>query len=107
MCIRQSGSTGNAWRSNNLEIREEILGTQVDNEGSNGPWLVEGIVNEKTTCSDRKEQRQAEQERLLQTQRDSSEKCLHFYRDLMKEVIKEIQNSSRNIQVEANNIWIT
>lgn len=43
--------------SNNLqplEVREEILGTQMNDERSDGPWLVEGIVNEKTTCSEMK-----------------------------------------------------
>lgn len=39
----------------NLEVREEILGTQVDDEGSDGPWLVEGIVNEETPCGERTE----------------------------------------------------
>lgn len=36
--------------SPNLEVREEILGTQMDDEGSEGPWLVEGIVDEETPC---------------------------------------------------------
>lgn len=39
--------------SNNLlplEVREEILWTQVNNKRSNGARLVERIVNEKTTC---------------------------------------------------------
>ena len=43
--------------SNNLlplEVREEILGTQMNDERSDGPWLVEGIVNEETTCSETK-----------------------------------------------------
>lgn len=38
--------------SNNLlhlEVREEILGTQMDDKRSNGPRLVEGIVNEKSS----------------------------------------------------------
>ncbi|KAF0031375.1 hypothetical protein F2P81_015930 [Scophthalmus maximus] len=37
-----------------LEVGEEILGTQMDDEGSDGPRLVEGIVDEKTPCSERK-----------------------------------------------------
>lgn len=44
--------------SNNLlplEVREEILGTQVNDKRSEGPRLVEGIVNEKTTCSEMKD----------------------------------------------------
>lgn len=43
--------------SNNLpplEVREEILGTKMNDKRSDGPWLVEGIVNEKTTCSEMK-----------------------------------------------------
>lgn len=43
--------------SNNLlplEVREEILGTQMNDKRSEGPRLVEGIVNEKTTCSEKK-----------------------------------------------------
>lgn len=43
--------------SPNLEVREEILGTQMDDEGSEGPWLVEGIVDEETPC--RREDREA------------------------------------------------
>lgn len=43
-----------------LEVREEILGTKVNDKRSDGPWLVEGIVNEKTTCS--KTERQREQQ---------------------------------------------
>lgn len=39
----------------NLEVREEILGTQVDDEGSDGPRLVEGIVDEETPCGERTE----------------------------------------------------
>lgn len=35
---------------NSLEVREEILGSQVDDEGSQGPRLVEGIVYEESTC---------------------------------------------------------
>lgn len=38
-----------------LEVREEILGTQVDDEGRDGPRLVEGIVDEETPCGERTE----------------------------------------------------
>lgn len=34
-----------------LEVREEILRTQVNKKRSDGPRLVKGIVNEKTTYS--------------------------------------------------------
>lgn len=37
-----------------LEVREEILRTQVNNKGCDGPRLVKGIVNEKTTYSEEK-----------------------------------------------------
>lgn len=37
-----------------LEVREEILRTQVNNKRCDGPWLVKGIVNEKTTYSEEK-----------------------------------------------------
>lgn len=39
----------------NLEVREEVLGTQMDDEGSDGPRLVEGIVDEETPCGERTE----------------------------------------------------
>lgn len=35
-----------------LEVREEILRTQVYNKGSDGPRLVKGTVNEKPTYSE-------------------------------------------------------
>lgn len=38
-----------------LEVGEEVLGTQMDDEGSDGPRLVEGIVDEETPCGDRKD----------------------------------------------------
>lgn len=50
-----------------LEVREEILGTQMNDKRSDGPRLVEGIVNEKTTCSEFKKQRQIEHDWLLHT----------------------------------------
>lgn len=37
-----------------LEVREEILRTQVNNKRCDGPRLVKGIVNEKTTYSEEK-----------------------------------------------------
>ncbi|KAG8010644.1 hypothetical protein GBF38_009785, partial [Nibea albiflora] len=40
--------------SRSEEVREEILGTKMNDKRSDGPWLVEGIVNEKTTCSETK-----------------------------------------------------
>lgn len=33
-----------------LEVREEVLGSQVDDEGGERPWLVEGIVDKEATC---------------------------------------------------------
>lgn len=33
-----------------LEVREEVLGSQVDDEGGERPRLVEGIVDEEATC---------------------------------------------------------
>lgn len=39
----------------NLEVGEEVLGTQMDDEGSDGPRLVEGIVDEEPPCGERKE----------------------------------------------------
>lgn len=57
--------TGESEDPTSLEVREEILGTQMDDKRSDGPWLVEGIVNEETACSERKEQRHVEQEWLL------------------------------------------
>lgn len=39
----------------NLEVREEVLGTQVDDEGGEGPRLVEGIVDEEAPCGERTE----------------------------------------------------
>lgn len=36
-----------------LEVGEEVLGTQVDDEGSDGPRLVEGIVDEEAPCGER------------------------------------------------------
>lgn len=47
---RPSGWTTNAGK---LEVREEVLGTQMDDEGSDGPRLVEGIVDEETPCGER------------------------------------------------------
>lgn len=44
----------------NLEVREEVLGTQMDDEGSDGPRLVEGIVDEETPCGERTEALPAE-----------------------------------------------
>lgn len=35
-----------------LEVREEILRTQMDDERSDGARLVERIVDEQTACSD-------------------------------------------------------
>lgn len=57
--------------SNNLlslEVREEILGTQMNDKRSDGPRLVEGIVNEKTTCSEMKN-------------RDKESRSYYYYRD--------------------------
>lgn len=45
------------WRVKNLEVREEVLGTQMDDEGGDGPWLVEGIVDEEAPCGERTEDR--------------------------------------------------
>lgn len=47
-------SAGRVTREN-LEVREEVLGTQMDDEGSDGPRLVEGIVDEETPCGERTE----------------------------------------------------
>lgn len=33
-----------------LEVSEEVLGSQVDDEGGESPRLVEGIVNKEATC---------------------------------------------------------
>lgn len=38
-----------------LEVREEVLGPQMDDEGGDGPRLVEGIVDEETPCGERTE----------------------------------------------------
>lgn len=46
--------TGESEDPTSLEVREEILGTQMDDKRSDGPRLVEGIVDEETTCSERK-----------------------------------------------------
>lgn len=40
---------------NPLEVREEVLGPQMDDEGGDGPRLVEGIVDEETPCGERTE----------------------------------------------------
>jgi hypothetical protein len=37
-----------------LEVREEILRTQMNNKWCDGPRLVKRIVNEKTTYSEEK-----------------------------------------------------
>lgn len=52
---RSPRRTGTDVRAPSLEVREEILGTQVDDEGSDGPRLVEGIVDEETPCGERTE----------------------------------------------------
>ena len=43
-----------------LEVREEILRTQVYYKGSDGPRLVKGTVNEKTTYSEERTERERE-----------------------------------------------
>ncbi|TNN40921.1 hypothetical protein EYF80_048913 [Liparis tanakae] len=48
-CVRNVRRERPATRRR-LEVREEILGTQVNDKRSEGPRLVEGVVNEKTTC---------------------------------------------------------
>ena len=56
---RKTGGRVRVTRESNnllpLEVREEILGAQVDDKWSEGPRLVEGIVNEKSPCRQMKE----------------------------------------------------
>ena len=91
-----------------LEVREEVLGSQVDDEGGEGPRLVEGVVDEKTTWSQKERERERERERDRQTkaEREMNKETGRKYRerDRERKMGRERDNQIRKRKTEESEV---